>query len=118
MYRECVLYKPQIAGLMETSVVTTIGFVKGAPDIDVQGFNVYHKNRLITPFWKVASNSYGKGRGVVGILEVNFIKPTHDKQDFEKSVLYQRLEIRLKDMTYEYWDLHCHRVGYDNKKIT
>jgi hypothetical protein len=38
-----------------------------------------------------------------GILETNFIKPTHDKQDFEKSVLYQRLEIRLKEMTYEYW---------------
>ncbi|GJN18653.1 hypothetical protein PR202_gb05835 [Eleusine coracana subsp. coracana] len=72
MYRECVLYKPQISGLTE-------------------------------PFWKVASNSYGKGRGVVGILEANFIKPTHDKQDFEKSVLYQRLEIRLKEMTYEYW---------------
>ncbi|KAL6597872.1 hypothetical protein ACP70R_046677 [Stipagrostis hirtigluma subsp. patula] len=117
MYRECVLYRPQIAGLTESSVITTIGFVKGAPDIDVQGFNVYHKNRLISPFWKVANNSYGKGRGVVGILEANFIKPTHDKQDFEKSVLYQRLEIRLKDMTYEYWDLHCHRVGYDNKKL-
>ncbi|KAK3164548.1 hypothetical protein QOZ80_1AG0020860 [Eleusine coracana subsp. coracana] len=117
MYRECVLYKPQISGLTELSVITTIGFVKGAPEIDVQGFNVYHKNRLITPFWKVASNSYGKGRGVVGILEANFIKPTHDKQDFEKSVLYQRLEIRLKEMTYEYWDLHCHRVGYDNKKL-
>ncbi|OEL25249.1 Protein MICRORCHIDIA 6, partial [Dichanthelium oligosanthes] len=117
MYRECVLYKPQIAGLTESSVITTIGFVKGAPDIDVQGFNVYHKNRLISPFWKVANNSYGKGRGVVGILEANFIKPTHDKQDFEKSVLYQRLEFRLKEMTYEYWGLHCHRVGYDNKSL-
>ncbi|XP_040377369.1 protein MICRORCHIDIA 6-like isoform X1 [Oryza brachyantha] len=117
MYPECVLYKPQIAGLAELSAITTIGFVKGAPDIDVQGFNVYHKNRLIAPFWKVANNSYGKGRGVVGILEANFIKPTHDKQDFEKSVLYQRLENRLKEMTYEYWDLHCHRIGYDNKKL-
>ncbi|KAL5228135.1 hypothetical protein ABZP36_016400 [Zizania latifolia] len=117
IYPECVLYKPQIAGLAELSAITTIGFVKGAPDIDVQGFNVYHKNRLITPFWKVANNSYGKGRGVVGILEANFIKPTHDKQDFEKSVLYQRLESRLKEMTYEYWGLHCHRLGYDNKKL-
>jgi hypothetical protein len=39
----------------------------------------------------------------LGILEAGFIKPTHDKQDFEKSVLYQRLENRLKEMTYEYW---------------
>ena len=34
--------------VLQSSVITTIGFVKGAPDIDVQGFNVYHKNRLIS----------------------------------------------------------------------
>nr|CAB3473301.1 unnamed protein product [Digitaria exilis] len=112
-----VKYRFHIYHFGTPSVITTIGFVKGAPNIDVQGFNVYHKNRLISPFWKVANNSYGKGRGVVGILEANFIKPTHDKQDFEKSALYQRLEIRLKDMTYEYWGLHCHRLGYDNKSL-
>jgi len=38
-----------------------------------------------------------------GVLEANFIKPTHDKQDFEKSSIYQKLENRLKEMTYEYW---------------
>ncbi|KAG1347026.1 hypothetical protein COCNU_06G008550 [Cocos nucifera] len=111
-------------GLMEldfesdpkAAVITTIGFLEGAPNINVHGFNIYHKNRLILPFKGVANNSYGKGRGVVGVLEANFIKPTHDKQDFEKSNLYQKLETRLKEMTYEYWDLHCHLVGYDNKK--
>ncbi|XP_017698570.3 protein MICRORCHIDIA 6 isoform X1 [Phoenix dactylifera] len=116
IYRECVLYKPQVGGVMEAAVITTIGFLEGAPDINVHGFNIYHKNRLILPFKGVANNSYGKGRGVVGVLEANFIKPTHDKQDFEKSNLYQKLETRLKEMTYEYWDLHCHLVGYDNKK--
>uniref|UniRef100_A0A453FQQ9 Morc S5 domain-containing protein n=1 Tax=Aegilops tauschii subsp. strangulata TaxID=200361 RepID=A0A453FQQ9_AEGTS len=45
----------------------------------------------------------------------NFIKPTHDKQDFEKSQLYQKLIIRLKDMTTEYWDLHSHLIGYQKK---
>ncbi|XP_074588124.1 protein MICRORCHIDIA 6-like isoform X2 [Curcuma longa] len=116
IYRECILYKPHVCGVSEASIVTTIGFLDGAPNVNVHGFNVYHKNRLILPYWKVANNSYGKGRGVVGVLETNFIKPTHDKQDFEKSVLYQRLESRLKEMTYEYWDLHCHLVGYYNKK--
>ncbi|WOL17514.1 protein MICRORCHIDIA 6 [Canna indica] len=115
IYRECILYRPHTNGATEAAIMTTIGFLEGAPKINVHGFNVYHKNRLILPFWKVANNSYGKGRGVVGVLEANFIKPTHDKQDFEKSVLYQRLESRLKDMTYEYWDLHCHLVGYNNK---
>ncbi|KAF3323021.1 MORC family CW-type zinc finger protein 4 [Carex littledalei] len=117
MYRECILYRPNVGGITGAAVVTTIGYVIGAPNVDVEGFNIYHKNRLISPFLKVASNSYGKGRGVIGVLEANFVKPTHDKQDFEKSVLFQRLETRLKEMTYEYWDLHCHRVGYDNKKL-
>lgn len=116
IYRECILYKPQVSGVSEASIVTTIGFLDGAPNVNVHGFNVYHKNRLILPYWKVANNSYGKGRGVIGVLETNFIKPTHDKQDFEKSVLYQKLESRLKEMTYEYWDLHCHLVGYYNNK--
>lgn len=110
IYLECVVYRPQIEGYPE--VLTTIGFLEGAPNVDVHGFNVYHKNRLILPFWRVANNSYGKGRGVVGVLEANFVKPTHDKQDFEKSAIYQKLEARLKEMTYEYWDLHCHLIGY------
>ncbi|KAH7686239.1 ATPase domain of HSP90 chaperone/DNA topoisomerase II/histidine kinase protein [Dioscorea alata] len=115
-YVECIKYKPQVDGITESEVVTFIGFLEDAPNIDVHGFSVYHKNRLILPFWKVANNSYGKGRGVVGVLEANFIKPTHDKQDFEKSNLYQKLETRLKEMTYEYWDYHCHLVGYTKSK--
>jgi len=45
-------------------------------------------------------------------LEANFIRPTHDKQDFERTGLFQRLETRLKDMAKEYWTYHCHMVGY------
>lgn len=116
MYIECIRYRPQV-DTNQLVVDTTIGFIKGAPTINVQGFNVYHKNRLILPFWKVAHNSYGKGRGVVGVLEANFIKPTHDKQDFERSSIYQKLEMRLKEMAYEYWDLYCHLLGYQNKKF-
>lgn len=39
----------------------------------------------------------------LGVLEANFIEPTHDKQDFEKTPLFQKLETRLKQMTLEYW---------------
>ena len=39
----------------------------------------------------------------LGVLEANFIRPTHDKQDFEKTKLFQRVDTRLKDMTTEYW---------------
>lgn len=40
---------------------------------------------------------------MVGVLEANFIQPTHNKQDFEKTPVFQKLETRLKDMTLEYW---------------
>ncbi|XP_038982937.1 protein MICRORCHIDIA 6-like isoform X2 [Phoenix dactylifera] len=113
-FRECIRYKPQVAENMEAKVITTIGFLDGAPDLNIHGFNVYHKNRLILPFCPVLSDR--KGRGVAGVLEANFLKPTHDKQDFEKSTLYYKLETRLKDMTLEYWDYHCHLVGYSCKK--
>ncbi|XP_043725121.1 protein MICRORCHIDIA 6 isoform X1 [Telopea speciosissima] len=116
-FPECIVYKPQIGGKMETSILTTIGFVKDAPLVNVQGFNVYHKNRLILPFWRVTQTTSITGRGVVGILEANFIEPTHDKQDFEKTSLFQKLESRLKQMTVEYWRFHCGLIGYKSSHV-
>ncbi|XP_066315235.1 protein MICRORCHIDIA 6-like [Miscanthus floridulus] len=112
IYPECISYKPQSCGIKEAEVLTTIGFLKGAPTISVHGFNIYHKNRLILPFHRVLSTASSKGRSVSGVLEVDFIKPTHDKQDFEKSQLFQRLINRLKEMTNEYWDLYSEKIGY------
>jgi hypothetical protein len=40
---------------------------------------------------------------ILGVLEANFIEPTHNKQDFERTSLFQKLEARLKEMTWEYW---------------
>ncbi|CAM8909000.1 unnamed protein product [Rhodiola kirilowii] len=105
---EFIIYKPHSAGHLEGTVLTSIGFVKDAPQVLVHGFNVYHKNRLILPFWKVN----GRMRGVVGVLEADFIEPTHNKQDFERTSLFQKLETRLRQMSSEYWDLHCQLIGY------
>nr|GMD33033.1 protein MICRORCHIDIA 6-like [Ipomoea batatas] len=115
-YRQCIMYRPQSAGVSEGEVITTIGFLKEAPLVNHHGFNVYHKNRLILPFWHVVSYSDSRGRGVVGVLEADFIQPTHNKQDFEKTPLFQKLEARLKEMTWEYWDYHCGLIGYIPKK--
>ncbi|KAL3527161.1 hypothetical protein ACH5RR_011817 [Cinchona calisaya] len=116
-YTEIVTYKPQIASATkEVSVATTLGFIKEAPGIGVCGFNVYHKNRLIRPFWKVTADGSSKGYGVVGVLEANFIEPAHDKQDFERSSLFFKLETRLKQMIMEYWRGHCHLVGYQPER--
>ncbi|OWM88849.1 protein MICRORCHIDIA 2-like [Punica granatum] len=112
-HSKVVSYKPHAAAaLKEVSVETTIGFIKEAPSLGVSGFNVYHKNRLIRPYWKVTSDGTSKGYGVVGVLEANFIEPAHDKQDFERSSLYVRLEARLKHILAEYWKGHCHFMGH------
>uniref|UniRef100_A0A1S3ZPW5 Protein MICRORCHIDIA 6-like n=1 Tax=Nicotiana tabacum TaxID=4097 RepID=A0A1S3ZPW5_TOBAC len=115
-YPEFIVYKPQNGGCKEGSVITSIGFLKEAPLVNIHGFNVYHRNRLILPFWNVAGSSTARSRGVVGVLEANFIQPTHNKQDFEKTPLFQKLENRLKEMTWEYWDYHCGLIGYHATK--
>ncbi|XP_027192262.1 protein MICRORCHIDIA 6-like isoform X3 [Cicer arietinum] len=97
-----ILYRPQTGGSGEAIVVTTIGFLKEAPEVSIHGFNVYHKNRLILPFWPVVSYANNMGRGVVGILQADHLQPTHNKQDFERTSLFQKLELRLKEMTQEY----------------
>jgi len=119
-FPKVVIYKPQLGiGSKEVSVATTIGFAPEAPSINIQGFNVYHKNRLIMPFWKIwPSNTDSRGRGVVGVLEANFIEPAHDKQDFERTSILLRLEARLKQMTADYWRLHCELIGYQAKSST
>ncbi|KAF3332831.1 MORC family CW-type zinc finger protein 3 [Carex littledalei] len=115
-HRQCIAYRPKVGCGFEAEVTTVIGFLKGAPNVNVHGFCIYHKNRLILPFMPVVHSTNGKCRGVAGVLEANFIKPTHDKQDFEKSALFQKLEIRLRDMAKEYWDLFRHLVGYKSGK--
>ncbi|PKA55164.1 hypothetical protein AXF42_Ash003801 [Apostasia shenzhenica] len=99
MYTQCIKYKPQATRTIEsTEIGTVIGFLNGAPNLDIHGFNIYHRNRLILAFWRVAH----KCKGVVGVLETDCLNPTHDKQDFEKSEMFQKLEIRLKEMAWEY----------------
>ncbi|KAL5699776.1 ATPase morc2 [Ranunculus cassubicifolius] len=111
-FTEVVMYRPQIGNATkEVSVRTEIGFVKEAPHLHVSGFNVYHKNRLIRPFWKVNKDGSSRGNGVVGILEANFIEPAHDKQDFERSALFLKLEAKLKQMNLDYWKTHGHLIG-------
>ncbi|GJS73050.1 microrchidia 7-like protein [Tanacetum coccineum] len=113
-----VTYRPQpgLEGVPKDSnmvAIVTVGFVKDAKShIDVQGFNVYHKNRLIKPFWRIWNAAGSDGRGVIGVLEANFVEPAHDKQGFERTNVLQRLETRLVHMQKTYWNTYCHKIGY------
>ncbi|XP_073141955.1 protein MICRORCHIDIA 7-like [Henckelia pumila] len=118
MMSQEITYRPQpgVDGVSNNSnmvAVVTVGFVKDAKyHIDVQGFNVYHKNRLIKPFWRVWHPPGSDGRGVIGVLEANFVEPAHDKQGFERTSVLARLESRLINMQKTYWTTNCHKIGY------
>lgn len=62
------------------AVTVNVGFVQEAPDTSVSGFCIYHRNRLIKPFWQVYTSASSIGRGVIGFLDVDFVAPAHDKQ--------------------------------------
>ncbi|MCO5598404.1 hypothetical protein L7F22_052499 [Adiantum nelumboides] len=116
MLVEQVTYRPKDAG--HSKAVVTLGFVKDAKEhIDVSGFNVYHKNRLIKPFWRIWNPSDTRGRGIIAILEANFVEPAHDKQGFERTIVLTRLEARLIEMQKSYWNKHCHMIGYTNASL-
>lgn len=119
MMSQKVTYKPQPStadGIPKDATMAatvTIGFVKDAKHhIDVQGFNVYHKNRLIKPFWRLWNAAGSDGRGVIGLLEANFVEPAHDKQGFERTTILSRLEAKLVQMQKTYWSTNCHKIGY------
>ncbi|XP_077251675.1 protein MICRORCHIDIA 4-like [Tasmannia lanceolata] len=118
MLNQEITYRPQPNGDgvpkdPNMVAVVTIGFVKDAEDhIDIQGFNVYHKNRLIKPFWRIWNAAGSDGRGVIGVLEANFVEPAHDKQGFERTTVLARLEARLVQIQKTYWRTNCHKIGY------
>ncbi|KAK8472714.1 hypothetical protein PHAVU_002G284600 [Phaseolus vulgaris] len=118
-----VTYRPQagVDGLLPKDsymvAVVTIGFVKDAVHhVDVSGFNVYHKNRLIKPFWRIWNPAGSGGRGVIGVLEANFVEPAHDKQGFERTLVLSRLESKLIQMQKKYWSTNCHKIGYASNR--
>ncbi|KAI5071801.1 hypothetical protein GOP47_0014052 [Adiantum capillus-veneris] len=105
----------QMEDASDMKAVVTLGFVKDAKEhADVQGFNVYHKNRLIKPFWRVWNAASSHGRGIIGVLEANFVEPAHDKQGFERTSVLAKLEARLVKMQKVYWSTHSHKIGYHN----
>ncbi|KAI3905297.1 hypothetical protein MKX01_039988 [Papaver californicum] len=97
-FTEMFKYRPQLgmAG-EEVSVETAIEFVR-VPFSWSNWINVYHKNRLI----RKTLDGLSRGRRAVGVLEANYIEPAHDKQDFERSALFIRLEIWLKQLINKY----------------
>ncbi|KAL0877214.1 hypothetical protein Bca101_026919 [Brassica carinata] len=122
MHTDQITYRPKDApdGLSNSSnmsAVVTIGFVKDAEHhVDVQGFNVYHKNRLIKPFWRLWNAAGSDGRGVIGVLEANFVEPAHDKQELSQIVKLGYFIELFAPMLLLLRRSKCHKIGYASRQ--
>uniref|UniRef100_A0AAV2JXM0 CW-type domain-containing protein n=1 Tax=Knipowitschia caucasica TaxID=637954 RepID=A0AAV2JXM0_KNICA len=72
---------------------------------DQYGMMMYHKNRLIKAYERVGCQLKAdkKGVGVIGVIECNFLDPTHNKQSFEENDKYRKTMTSLGIKLEEYW---------------
>jgi hypothetical protein len=67
---------------------------------------MYHRNRLIKPYVRVGLQlqSPPDALGVIGVVECDWLQPTHNKQDFVQSTnAYRNTLIALADRLNSYW---------------
>ncbi|KAF6385150.1 MORC family CW-type zinc finger 3 [Rhinolophus ferrumequinum] len=100
-YIERDVYRPKF---LTKTVRITFGF--NCRNKDHYGIMMYHKNRLIKAYEKVGCQlkANNMGVGVVGIIECNFLKPTHNKQDFDYTNEYRLTIAALGDKLNDYWN--------------
>ncbi|KAJ7517023.1 hypothetical protein O6H91_21G008800 [Diphasiastrum complanatum] len=98
--KETETYRPM--GILE-SIKIELGF--NTENKSLYGMMLYHRNRLIKPYMRVGIQleENEKGMGVLGIVEADFLQPTHNKQDFDDTTAYRRLLKKLSDVLAEYW---------------
>ncbi|XP_027879044.1 MORC family CW-type zinc finger protein 3a isoform X1 [Xiphophorus couchianus] len=73
---------------------------------DQYGIMMYHKNRLIKAYERVGCQlkANNKGVGVIGVIECNFLDPTHNKQSFNETDKYRKTINSLGTKLEEYWN--------------
>ncbi|KAM8749469.1 MORC family CW-type zinc finger protein 3a [Acanthopagrus schlegelii] len=95
-------YKPNF---LKRRVSITFGY--NTKSKDQYGVMMYHKNRLIKPYERVGCQlkANNMGVGVIGVIECNFLDPTHNKQSFDQTDKYRKtintLAIKLEEYSKE-----------------
>ncbi|KAI2660706.1 MORC family CW-type zinc finger protein 3 [Labeo rohita] len=102
-------YKPNF--LNRESIPITFGY--NTKSKEHYGVMMYHKNRLIKAYERVGCQNKAneKGVGVIAVIECNFLKPTHNKQDFDYTEEYRRTMQTLGVKLEEYWKAIRHKKG-------
>uniref|UniRef100_A0A9J8BUX8 MORC family CW-type zinc finger 3a n=2 Tax=Cyprinus carpio TaxID=7962 RepID=A0A9J8BUX8_CYPCA len=102
-------YKPNF--LNRESIPIIFGY--NTKSKDHYGVMMYHKNRLIKAYERVGcqTKANGKGVGVIAVIECNFLKPTHNKQDFDYTEEYRKTMHTLGVKLEDYWKAIRHKKG-------
>ncbi|XP_051564447.1 MORC family CW-type zinc finger protein 3a isoform X2 [Myxocyprinus asiaticus] len=102
-------YKPNF--LNKESIPITFGY--NTKSKEHYGVMMYHKNRLIKAYERVGCQNRAnvKGVGVIAVIECNFLKPTHNKQDFDYTEEYRRTLQTLGLKLEDYWKAIHHKKG-------
>ncbi|XP_016388945.1 MORC family CW-type zinc finger protein 3-like isoform X3 [Sinocyclocheilus rhinocerous] len=102
-------YKPNF--LNRESIPIIFGY--NTKSKDHYGVMMYHKNRLIKAYERVGCQTKAneRGVGVIAVIECNFLKPTHNKQDFDYTEEYRKTMNTLGVKLEEYWKAICHKKG-------
>ncbi|XP_076444692.1 MORC family CW-type zinc finger protein 3-like isoform X1 [Babylonia areolata] len=84
----------------------TFGFSTQEPVKEDYGVMFYHRNRLIKAYEKLGCQKQPNdlGIGVVGVVQVDFLKPIHNKQDFEKDEKYNAIMSSISVKLNDYWN--------------
>ncbi|XP_018613060.1 MORC family CW-type zinc finger protein 3-like isoform X2 [Scleropages formosus] len=84
------------------------------------GIMMYHKNRLIKAYERVGCQrkADGRGVGVIGVIECNFLQPTHNKQDFDNTDKYRKTVYNLGLKLEEYWNEIRYKCKKENPTCT
>ena len=100
--RHIETYKPNFVAEPAT---IQIGFSESQHEY---GMMIYHRNRLIKPYVRVGiqNDPDERGMGVLGIVEADFLQPTHNKQDFDDSRTHYRTLLKKCAETLKsfWWD--------------
>ncbi|KAF7709284.1 hypothetical protein HF521_016134 [Silurus meridionalis] len=99
-------YKPTC---VKKAIKITFGY--NTKSRDHYGLMMYHKNRLIKAYERVACQRKANNTGVrvIGVIECNYLTPMHNKQDFDNTEEYRRTIQSLNTKLEEYWKEIRHR---------
>ncbi|XP_041857889.1 MORC family CW-type zinc finger protein 3a isoform X2 [Melanotaenia boesemani] len=108
-------YKPNF---LNKRIPITFGY--NTKSKDQFGIMMYHKNRLIKAYERVGCQlkANNKGVGVIGVIECNFLDPTHNKQSFIETDKYRKTMTSLGTKLEEYWNEIRYRKTKENPNST